>query len=235
MEENKSQEQDKKETNVSTEEIKKETVDTVNQVKETIKNVDIKKDAKEATGFVSSMFKDPFGTIKQIVNDSTNKYFKIAIIFMIIWMVAVFISSLLATTPMHRFSFNLAFKQILTIIKVVIAPLISIIVISSIIYLMNKENKKSIVTIITAIVTAKIPSIISTVVSLLTIIDYKVSYITAPFASLCNVISIILMYFATKSIFGEEQNSKFFKKFVIIEAIYYAIYIVVSFLGINIR
>ena len=235
MEENKSQEQDKKETNVSTEEIKKETVDTVNQVKETIKNVDIKKDAKEATGFVSSMFKDPFGTIKQIVNDNTNKYFKIAIIFMIIWIVAIFISSLLATTPMHRFSFNLAFKQILSIIKAVVAPLIAVIVLSGIIYLMNKENKKSIVTIITAIVTAKIPSIIATVVSLLTIIDYKVSYITAPFSSLCNVISIILMYFATKSIFGEEQKSKFFIKFVIIEAIYYAIYILVSFLGINIR
>lgn len=235
MEENKNEEQNKKETNVSTEEIKKETVDTVNQVKETIKNVDIKKDAKEATGFVSSMFKDPFGTIKQIVNDNTNKYFKIAIIFMITWIVAIFIGSLLATTPMHRFSFNLAFKQILSIIKAVVAPLIAVIVLSGIIYLMNKENKKSIVTIITAIVTAKIPSIIATVVSLLTIIDYKVSYITAPFSSLCNVISIILMYFATKSIFGEEQNSKFFKKFVIIETIYYVIYIVVSFLGINIR
>ena len=235
MEENKNEEQNKKETNVSTEEIKKETVDTVNQVKETIKNVDIKKDAKEATGFVSSMFKDPFGTIKQIVNDNTNKYFKIAIIFMITWIVAIFIGSLLATTPMHRFSFNLAFKQILSIIKAVVAPLIAVIVLSGIIYLMNKENKKSIVTIITAIVTAKIPSIIATVVSLLTIIDYKVSYITAPFSSLCNVISIILMYFATKSIFGEEQNSKFFKKFVAIEAIFYVVYVVVSLLGIYMK
>ena len=235
MEENKNQEQDKKETNVNTEEIKKETVETVNQVKETIKNVDIKKDAKEATGFVSSIFKDPFGTIKQIVNDSTNKFFKIAIIFMIVWIVAIFVGSVLAITPMHRFSFNLAFKQILTIIKAVVAPLLGVIVLSGIVYLMNKENKKSIVTIMTAVVTAKIPVIIATVISLLTIIDYKISYITTPIASLCYIISVILMYFATKSIFGEEQNSKFFKKFVIIETIYYVIYIVVSFLGINMR
>ena len=100
---------------------------------------------------------------------------------------------------------------------------------------MNKENKKSITTIITAIVTTKIPVIVATVISLLTIIDYKISYITSPFASLCNIVSVVLMYFATKSIFGEEQNSKFFKKFVIIQTIYYAIYIVVSFLGIHMR
>lgn len=234
MEENKNQEQDKKETNVNTEEIKKETVETVNQVKETIKNVDIKKDAKEATGFVSSMFKDPFGTIKQIVNDSTNKFFKIAIIFMIVWIIAIFVGNLLGTS-MTKFSFNLAFKQILSIIKAIVAPLVGVIVLSGIVYLMNKENKKSIVTIMTAIVTAKIPVIIATVISLLTIIDYKISYITTPFASLCNVISVVLMYFATKSIFGEEQNSKFFKKFVIIETIYYVIYIVISFLGIYMR
>ena len=115
----------KKETNVNTEEIKKETVETVNQVKETIKNVDIKKDAKEATGFVSSMFKDPFGTIKQIVNDSTNKFFKIAIIFMSLWIVAIFIGNLFETS-MTRFSFNLAFKQILSIIKAVVAPLVGL-------------------------------------------------------------------------------------------------------------
>lgn len=234
MEENKNEEQNQKEVNVNTEEIKKETVETVNQVKETIKNVDIKKDAKEATGFVSSMFKDPFGTIKEIVNDSANKYFKMAIIFMVVWIVAIFIGSLLGTS-MHKFSFNLAFKQILSIIKAVVAPLVGVIILSGIIYLMNKENKKSIVTIMTAIVTAKIPVIIATVISLLTIIDYKISYITTPFASLCYVITIVLTYFATKSIFGEEQNSKFFKKFVIIETIYYVIYIVVSFLGINMR
>lgn len=234
MEENKNQEQNKKETNVNTEEIKKETVETVNQVKETIKNVDIKKDAKEATGFVSSMFKDPFGTIKQIVNDSTNKFFKIAIIFMSLWIVAIFIGNLFETS-MTRFSFNLAFKQILSIIKAVVAPLVGVIVLSGIIYLMNKENKKSITTIMTAIVTAKIPVIIATAISLLTIIDYKISYITAPFASLCNVITVVLMYFATKSIFGEEQNSKFLKKFVIIQTIYYAIYIVISFLGIYMK
>lgn len=231
MEEKKNEEQ-----NVNTEELKKETVDTVNQVKETIKNVDIKNDAKAATGFVSSMFKDPFATIKQIVNDSSNKHFKTAIIFIIVWMVATLVSSLFGGYySLSRFSFNLAFKQILSIVKAVIAPALSIVILSGIVYFMNKENKKSMITNITAIVTAKIPVIIASVVSLLTIIDSKVSLVTSPFAALCSVISVVLTYFTTKTIFGEEQNSKFFKKFVIIEAIYYVAYILVSLLGIYIK
>jgi hypothetical protein len=227
-------EENKNEMNVNTEEIKKETVDTVNQVKETIKNVDIKNDAKEATGFASAIFKDPFGTMKQIVNDDSNKHFKTAIIFMIIWIIAIFISSLFGTT-LYKFSFNLAFKQILSIIKAVVAPLLGVIVLSAIIYLMNKENKKSMITNITAVVTAKVPVIIASIVSLLTIISTQVGQITRPFSSLCSVISIVLTYFAAKSICGEEEDSKFFKKFVLIEAIFYIVYFAISFLGIYIR
>lgn len=226
----------KEEQNINTEEIKKETVETVNQVKETIKNVDIKNDAKAATGFVSSMFKDPFGTMKQIVNDSSNKQFKTAIIFVVVWMVAELVYALFGGYySVNRFSFNLAFKQILTIIKAVIAPVLGIVVLSGIVYVMNKENKRSMITTITGIVTAKIPVVIASVVSLLTIIDSKVSIITNPFASLCSVISIELMYFTTKIMFNEDHNSKFFKKFILIEAIYYAIYVVVSLLGIYMR
>ena len=40
---------------------KKEATDTVNQVKDTIKNVDIKKDSIETKGFVVEMFKNPLG------------------------------------------------------------------------------------------------------------------------------------------------------------------------------
>lgn len=227
-------EENKNEVNVNTEEIKKETVETVNQVKETIKNVDIKNDAKAATGFVSSMFKDPFGTMKQIANDSSNKHFKTALIFMIVWMVVILISSLFGTS-LYRFSFNLAFKQILSIIKAVVAPLLGVIVLSVVIHIMNKENKKSMVTNITAVIVAKVPVIIASIVSLLTVISTQVGQITRPFSSLCSVISVVLTYFAAKSICGEEEDSKFFKKFVLIEAIFYIAYFAISFLGIYIR
>lgn len=225
MEEKKVEEQ-----NVNTEEIKKETAETVNQVKETIKNVDIKNDAKEATGFVASMFKDPFGAIKQIVNDSTNKHFKTAIIFIAVWTIVVFIKAL----SYRYWSFNALFRNVLSLVKTIVAPALGIVVMSGIIYFMNKENKKSLITIITTMVTAKIPVIVAAVISLLTVFSSSASKITSPISSLASAVSVVLSYFAMKTIFNEEQNSKFFKKFVAIEAIYYVAYLIISFLEIYI-
>lgn len=222
--------EENKEQTVNTEELKKETVDTVNQVKETIKNVDIKNDAKEATGFATSMFRDPFGAIKEIVNDESNKHFKTAIIFVAIWTIVVFIKAL----SIKYWSFNALFRNILSLVKTIIAPALGIVVLSGIIYFMNKENKKSLVTIMTAVTTAKIPVIAAAVISLLTIFASTAYKITTPITSLCSVISIVLTYFAAKTICGDEQNSKFFKKFVIIETIYYVAYILISFLEIYI-
>ncbi len=222
--------EENKEQNINTEELKKETVEAVKEVKETIKNVDIKNDAKAATGFIASMFKDPFGAIKEIAKDSNNKHLKTAIIFIAVWTIVVFIKAL----SIKHWSFDALFKNILSLIKTIIAPALGIIVYSVIVYAMNKENKKSIVTVITAITTAKIPVIVAAVVSLLTIFSASAYKLTNPFASLCSVISIVLTYFSAKIICGEEQNSKFFKKFVIIEAIYYVAYILISFLEIYI-
>ena len=229
MEENKNQEQ-----TINTEELKKETVEAVNQVKDTIKKVDIKNDAKEATGFVKSMFKDPFGTIKSIADDSANKTFKMAIIFMAIWMVAEFLDVIIPVITSKYWTGSLAVERIFRIIKYTIAPVISVLVLSGIVYFMNKENKKSLITTITSMSVAKIPVIIASVVNLITLISSNASPVTSRFLSFCSVLSIILVYFSAKAICGEEQNSKFIKKFVVMYAIYYVISLVVYYLGIYI-
>lgn len=218
------------ENKVNTEEIKKETVETAKQVKDSIKNVDIKNDAKEATGFVSAMFKDPFAKIKEIVEDKENKNLKMAIIFIVIWTVAVFIKALAA----KYWSFDALFRNVLSLVKTIIAPTLGILVLSAIVYFMNKNEKKSLTTIITSITIAKIPKILASVISLLTIFSYSAHKITSPIASLCSVVTTILTYFTIKAIFNEEQNSKFLKTFVIIEAIYYVAYLIISFLEIYI-
>lgn len=229
MEENKNEEQV-----VNTEELKKDTVDAVNQVKDTIKNVNIKNDAKEATGFVTSMFKDPFATIKQIADDKTNKFLKMAIIFVAIWMIAEFLDATLAVVLSKFWTGNLAFERILRIVKYTLAPVISVLALSGIVYFINKENKKSIITTATSIAIAKIPVVLASVVSLLTLISSNASPLVSRFSSFCSVLSIVLVYFSTKALFGEEQNSKFIKKFVVIYAIYYVVSLVFYYLGIYI-
>lgn len=229
MEENKNQEQ-----TVNTEELKKETVDAVNQVKDTIKNVDIKNDAKEATGFVKSMFKDPFGTIKSIVEDSTNKTFKIAIIFVAIWMIAEFLSVIIPIGTSRYWTVDTTIQRILRMVKYTIAPVINILVLSGTVYFMNKENKKSLITTITSISIAKVPIVLASIVSLISLISSNASPVISRFSSFCSVVSIILVYFSAKALCGEEQNSKFIKKFVIIYAIYYLVSLVAYYLGIYI-
>ena len=84
--------EEKEEKKVNTEELKSEASTTVNQVKDTIKNVDIKKDSIETKGFIAELFKDPLGKIKEIVDKENNQYFKYAIIILVIWVVAELIS-----------------------------------------------------------------------------------------------------------------------------------------------
>lgn len=224
-------EENKSENKINTEEIKSETVNTVNEVKETIKKVDVKKDTLETKGFVKELFVDPLGKIKSIVEDNSNKFLKNALIVVIIWMAAVLIKQIFGTTSLWKYY---GFKQLLNIVLTTIAPAVGIIVMSLIIMIVNKENKKSLTQLITCITTARLPLAIAGVVSLLTLINSSISAFTTPFSKFCSVISIVLTYFVTKDIFAEKENSKFIKKFVIIEGIYYISYFVLTYLGIYI-
>ena len=59
---------------VSTKEIKQEATQTVNEVKSTIKNVDIKKDSLETKGFVTEMFKRPLEKLNEIATKKDKNF-----------------------------------------------------------------------------------------------------------------------------------------------------------------
>lgn len=220
------------EKKVNTEELKSEASNTVNQVKDTIKNVDIKKDSIETKGFITEMFKNPLEKLKEIAEKDNSQYLKYAIIIMVIWVVAELVDRCFTVGSIWGLSsFG---NSLMSVIRAGITPLVSILVMSIIVLVMNSKNKKPLTTIITAVTTANIPVAIASVVNLLTILSSSISTITTPFAIFSNTISIVFMYFALKSIFGEEKNSDFIKKFIIVEAIYYVAYIVLSLLKIYI-
>lgn len=223
--------EENKEKKIDTEELKSETVNTVKEVKETIKNVDVKKDALETKGFIKEMFTNPLEKIKNIVDDNGNKFFKHAIILIIVWIAAILLKEIFASSYLWKYG---VFKHILGIIKSVIAPVLGILTMSIIMLVLNKQNKKSLTNIVSAVTAAELPLVIASVVNLLTIISSSISAFTVPFYKFCSIVSILFMYFVAKNIFAESENSKFIKKFIIIEAIYYAVYFVFTFLGIYI-
>jgi hypothetical protein len=227
-------EENNNEQRIDTDEIAKETANTFNnvkdQVKETFKKDELKNNAKETKNFIVGMFKDPIGELKNIANDSTNSSFKYAVITVIIWMLAILIYQVWYYTKYH-YKF---FSDILDIIKVVASPVIVVFVLSLIIFIFNKNKDKSLTTIISVVVAAKLPLAISDVVDILRIIGSKVYIVLNPFSRLCTVISTILIFFGIKFIFNDEDEKELFKKVIIIEGIYYIASILIGLLDITI-
>ena len=228
------EENENKETAVNKEEIKEETVKTAKEVKETIKNVDIKKDAKATTGFITEMIKNPLTRLKEIANDKDNKDFKYAVVLAVVWLIVNAILDLSSYSSLDSFFAYRFTNHFLSLIKTMIGPIVGIIVMAIKVFAMNKKNKKSFMTILTSITAAQIPVIVADILGLLLLISMSISKLLTPFSMFCTVISTVFTYFAIKALFGEEDNTKFLKTFIIIQAIYYVAYLIISYLEIYI-
>ena len=219
---------------LDTDEIKEETIKTAKEVKETIKNVDFKNDAKATKGFITEMIKEPLERLKVIASGNDNKDFKFAIILVVIWVLCVGITNLSSYSTLSSFfSYGLS-RHILSVIKAMAAPIVGLVAMSLVVFYVKKEEKKSFITILTALTAAKIPTIFARVLMLLTLISSKISSPLSYVSSFCSVMSTVFTFFALKELCGEEDNSKFFKKFIIIEAIYIAVAFAISYLEIYI-
>ncbi len=222
-----------KEKTVDTDEILKETTETINEVKDQVKDSfkkdELKNSAKETTNFIVGMFKNPIGELKNISEDNSNKNFKYAIILAVIWILAEVILGIFYSS----FSWNVI-KYLLPLIKIAIAPILSILILSLTIFILNKKKDKSLITIMSVVTAARLPIVIASVLSLLKLISRDVRTVTTPFGLLCGVISTVLIYFGAKFLLGEKDDKSYIKQFAIIEGIYYIAYIVVGLLQIYI-
>lgn len=239
MDENKANE-----SAVNTDEIKKEAVETLNQVKNTLKNTNLKKDANEIKGFFIKFIKNPIGESENVANSTKNQFLKISIIILVVWLVITSINAILDVfqTYSHMSSyysnfgnfFKNSISNIFFIIKNILGPVASVAVLALSIYALQKGEKKSFLTISSSVLVAKLPIIAASVLNFLTVFGNQVYNILMPFSSLLNMISTILLYFTIKALYNEKDDTVFIKKFVIIMAIFYAAYFVLSFLGIYI-
>lgn len=237
-------EEKKEESVINTEELKKDASTVVNEVKDNFKDVNMKKEGKEAKGFIKELFKNPIDKVQDMVKENNGKYFKYAIIVLAIWTVVDLILAIYAQRGVFfniftGFSNLLGFSTsigaaILSIFLALITPTIAVIIMTLIAFLFNKQNKKSFLTVLSGVTIAKLPVVAAEILCLLNMAGPIATKITSPFKMLTTVVSTVLMYFTLKSVFGAKKDSEFFYKFLIVEAIYYAAYIVLSFIGIYI-
>lgn len=208
-------------------ELKKEAAETFKQTKEQIKNMNFKEEAQKGKGLLGKLFKDPVGTIKEIVDDDKNQFYKTALFVVGIWVAVILLKQIINFLIHEYYTFNA-----LGLIKLLLAPILEVLVMAIIIHVLNKEHKQPLTKAITVVAVAKIPYVISACLGFLTYISSRMSYITSPIYSLLSVISTVLMFFVIKEMFKEKENS--LKAFVKVEVVYYIAVFVFSFLGISI-
>ena len=222
-------EKNQNEQNSTQNELKQETVNTFNEAKEQMKNIDFKKEAEVGKGLMKKLFNDPVGAVKDIVNDEKNSFFKTALLLVGIWLVVILVYEII-----YHLKYNYIKFDVLETIKDLLGPVLGIIALTVIVFLMSNKNKKSFITIITTMSIAKLPLIATAILGFLRLIDANAGKIVSPISALFTVISVVISYFAVKFLSGEDDDKEALKKFVIVEAIYYLVAFVISFLGISI-
>jgi len=221
-------EENKEEKIVNTEELKKETVDTVGKVKSTMKDLKIKDETMNAKNFVKDMVKDPISKTSEIAKDKENSFLKTSIFILFAW---VLVNCTYYALSLGKYIFSgYGFKGL---IITALSPLCIILGLSLIVFILNKKNKKSLTTVISTMVSAYLPTIVASIISLLNLINSNVYKITSPISMIATFITVILSYFAIKDIFEEETELGTFKKFVLVQVIYFAVAFVVSYFGIS--
>lgn len=200
---------------IDKEELKNETKQTVNQVKDSLKDVDVGKEARETHGFIKGMCVEPFETVKSVATGE-QEVFKRALILVIIHCAITFLISIFG------YHFGNILEKLLDLVLDTLAPIITVLVPTIMILIMNKNNKKSATTIISTLVVARIPALISSAVSLIRTIIPKIALIASPISSTLSAIAIILTFYGMKTLFDEDKQA-FLPKYAVIELVRYVV------------
>ena len=214
---------------IDKENLKTETKETVNQVKETIKNVNLKNDAEETKGFLKEMLSNPFEAVKRVATGEEN-VFKKVIIIMLVFIVASVAYAIISVFKYGKFSG--IFDNIMTIVTAALNPIFFVLAPAIVILILNKENKKSLITIISTIAVASVPVVINNVIDVIEIFISGISIVTSPISTGFSAIATVLTYFGMKDLFGIEEHKDFVKKYVVIKILAAFILIILARIGI---
>lgn len=238
MEENN---QNQQQTN--TEDIKSQTTEQTN-TNSNLNKEQMKQSANEAKNLFIGFFKNPILQIEKIAHSQKNQFLMFAIILVIVWLVATLLGEVISILKSYSLmsayysSFALFLRNsvsnVFSVIKAVVAPVLSLVVLTLTVYLINKGEKKSFMNVATSVVIAKMPVIVASIISLLGALYTPAYKLTSPFSGFCGVLSTVLMYFTIKSLYSENDDNSVMKKFVIIMGIFYIAKFMISFLGISI-
>ncbi len=217
-------EEAKKAIEFDAQDIKNETKEAYNQVKDTFKNVDFKEEAKSAQNFVLEIFTDPFAAIKDAATGRADAFSK-SIVLMVIWIVLNGFSAILG---LFKYGF-----RFMTLIRAILDPAAYICAIAVVAFLFNRDNRKSLTSIVATMVVASVPKIFGAALSVIANLVTGISIITSPFSYAFEVLSVVFAYYAFKALFDEPEDKSFIRKFTIMIVVIEFLLVILSRIGIT--
>ena len=212
--------------------LKKETAEAISQVKDVIKNVDIKEETERTKGFFLDMLSNPIGKIEE-VSGSDSKFLSVAIVIMAVWTASAFLRSVLFAIS-RTWSFRDVIPRIVDVITSTISPAAIIIVLSLGVYIFYKDKIKRFMPVVITIIIASSPRAAGAVLSILSALIPGSAIIISSAGAFLYLISVVLVYFALKVLVGEDDDKKFFISFIKIQCVYFVARIVLSAFGVSI-
>lgn len=200
------------ENKVSAEELKEETKQTFNKVKDEIKDANFKAETIEATNFVKDMFMDPIGAVKNVTNEVGPK-----LITVIILVIGVMLSNLLKNI-IWAVGIESLGESLWKIITSLTGGLFVVLVPAFVAYLFNRNTDRSLLTSISLMAMASVPTIFMNVLGAVTRIVPKLAGTIGVLNNGLEVAHVVLTYFALKT-FCKAEDDLFIFKFVIIELV----------------
>jgi len=211
-----------------------ETTETVSQIKGVIKNVNLKEEAERNKGFFTDMIRNPIDTIRAVAASDTN-HLSIALAIIVVWSAASLIISLFSTFFVQQigwtFGVGAVLQRLVSVATSTISPFFSVFVLSVAACALFKNKLGKFMPLVITITIANVPQAIGSVLRIIVSLIPRSSVVVGSINSLLYLLSIVLVYFGIKAFSGEEDES-FFKKFVLIQCIYFASRIVLNAFGI---
>ena len=217
---------------------------TNEQLNDVVKNFNANAEIKNAGDFIKKLVRDPIGAITDAAHSDGKKTIVLSAVMMVVWVVfaaiyqlVIFLKAL--TNAYYKFRIAELFKSALY----VITPIVIIGVFVLIILIMNSKQKKSILTLISCIVIAHIPIIVTRFLYIFETLNPAVFRITNVVNGIFYALHYILLFFGMKALFESKSESQesgiarysgFLMKFLLVIAIYELVGVALRFVGIYI-
>lgn len=200
---------------------KKETKDAVNKVKDAFKGTDFKSELNNLKKFFVNFVKSPIQTVKSIASGESN-----GIVISIVLLVLMILLNIIGDAIYYGMNEYLEITAKIIVLDI-ISPIIFVAVFSAMTYFFSGKNKKSIATVIPAIMVAFTPFVIRDIIYVLyTLINEAISiyFIYNMISLTINFMTmVLLMYTIRELITKTDEEDKDFRRIILIVFVSYAI------------